>query len=252
MADVPDPNDFTGLGGVGLGGNYALDDPAAKKKVPPIDWQLAKRRLATALQQIAQGGTFDTADEIGGAAAGLKSLITGGGFDKGYGDYVDWAREAQGRGEAENPQLAQVAHTAGGFLPVGASAGRGFQKLMEAGRPLYEKALGALATSGVYGAGQGAIQGAGAAEGGPEERLQGAQEGAWNGLIWGIPYGLLGLKGARGRRTTPTPAHEVPVSMRDAAEMHTAGVDPDTIAQKTGWARDADGKWRPTLQGSLA
>jgi hypothetical protein len=247
------------LGALGPSDDPLVFDPTNPRndpEKPPIDWQLARRRLATALQQIAQGGTFDTADEIGGAAAGAKSWLTGDGFGKGYDDYVDWAREAQRRGEEESPGLAEVAHMGGGFLPIGATGVKLFGKLMEEGRPLLSKALGALATSGVYGGGQGALQGAGASEDGVMNRLEGAWEGLKDGVVMGLPFGLLGLKGAHGRRPrpvhTPTPAHEVPVSMRDAGEMSSAGVPADKIAMQTGWKRGDDGVWRQTLPGSLA
>lgn len=120
-------------------------------------------QMATALLGATQGATFGFGDEL---VAGLAGL-TGGDYQQA----LSLQRNALAAGRETSPVTAYGSELAGGILSPASAVGSGWL----AGA----NTLGSAAARGaVIGAGQGAAYGAGAADGGLADRVQGAATGA--------------------------------------------------------------------------
>lgn len=108
-----------------------------------------------ALMNVAQGLTFGFGDELAGAARGAYEALTGGSYDKGYGEGRDFVRGAVEEHQRAYPVAATIGNLAGSLLqaPLGAVGAVGKMGALARG-----------ATTIGMGAGFGALQGAGDAE----------------------------------------------------------------------------------------
>jgi len=156
----------------------------------PLETQESKYTLPSAsqtkgrtiLDQGLQGLTGNFADEITGTLGGLGAkaydMITGGGLlqgESGVNAGIDIARQNLNAQQEQRPVLSTASQIGGAVasaLPVGMA-------IKGASLPLK------VATGATLGGASGALYGAGGAEGGVEERIQGAKESAIPGAIIG-------------------------------------------------------------------
>ena len=125
-----------------------------------------------------QGLTFGFSDEI---MAGVKALASPGSFSDNFDSIVEQERKRIRDAEAANPRAFGVADTASSFATLFIPGGAALR-----GAKLLSKGVGRASAF----AGQGAIQGAGRAEG--EEKLKGAALGAGLGLFGGAATQAVG------------------------------------------------------------
>lgn len=135
------------------------------------------------LDPFVQGTTFGWGDEMRGAVQGGLAAMQGGDFGSVYNQTVDEARNALQHERNVNPWGSVAAEVAGG-IATGTGAGG---QLAGKGATLGMRAL----TSGAVGAGQGAIYGAGAADGDLLDRSNGALIGGGIGGVVGAAVPLV-------------------------------------------------------------
>jgi hypothetical protein len=152
------------------------------------------------------GATMGWSDEIGGALDAVIGGISGRGFGDSYNRSVKTARENASVYRQNNPYFGKAMEIAGGLVSGGALA-----KSAASAAPV---TLGTMARQG---AALGGITGAGEAEGGFTDRLQGAGFGA--GLGAAAPYAVAGIS----RAATPI--------ARSAANLIGLG-NPEVAAQR--------------------
>jgi hypothetical protein len=203
--------------------NLSFDD-----LLPAQPQQPAPGMFETGARGIAQGLTFGLADESYGLTQGIANMIRGGGFGEGYSKGVADFRAREEAGRKENPITATLGEVAGG-VGTGLGAARAGLTLMRGATSLPQ----AIWRGVVEGAGYGALHGAGTAEGGLTERLQGAQSGATTGAVVGgvVPVVARGVGAAVNRAVAPVGAD----SARQAAIdiLAREGV-PVSAGQRTG------------------
>lgn len=182
----------------------------------------------TAARSAVQGLTFGLADESYGLMQGIGSMVRGEGFSKGYDEGVKGFRERDKAGRERNPITATAAEIAGG-MGTGLGLARGGATLMRQGMTLPQ----AVGAGVVEGAGYGALFGAGNAEGGPMERLQGAKEGAVTGAVVGgaVPVVARGIGAVTSRAITPM---QIPPERQAMIETLTREGVPLSAGQRTG------------------
>lgn len=134
-----------------------------------------------------QGLTFGWADEARAALNGGVAALTGGDFGGVYNEELDVARQSLAHERRVNPVGSAVAEVAGA-IPTGMVAGG---QLAGQGAKLATRAL----TSGVVGAGQGAVYGAGAAD---DDKGLGGLVGGGVGLGIGAALPVIGNAIAKG------------------------------------------------------
>lgn len=201
-------------------GAGAFDDLVPQKPAPGI--------AETAARSAVQGLTFGLADESYGLTQGIKGMLTGEGFVKGYDRGVNEFRANDKAGREANPITATAAEIAGG---VGTGLGA-----MRAGATLMRQGMGLGQTIGagaLEGAGYGALHGAGNAEGGPSERLRGAIDGSVAGAAVGgaVPVLARGVGAAVGRAASP---FSIPAERQAAVDILTREGVPLTAGQRSG------------------
>lgn len=184
--------------------------------------------LETAARGIARAATFGFNDEALGLMKGIGGLVSGEGFSPAYNRTVDNYRARDKAAAAANPITNTVSEVAGGIVP-GVAALRAGATLLRGGMALPQ----AMAASAVEGAGYGALQGAGNAEGGISERATGAYDGAKIGLAVGaaVPVVARGIGSAVSR--TISPMTIPPERQAMIATLRREGV-PLTAGQQTG------------------
>jgi hypothetical protein len=155
--------------------NKGVRDAVADTPVEPADVG----------RSIVQGATFGFGDELTGAA---KAMIPGG---QGYTEGRDQFRAEDARFRQEHPLASTAAELGGGLasagLPIGAAAKEGLTIAQRARR------------GAAFGAGMGALNAAGHADGSPRERLRAAGYGAGFGGALGaaMPYGIAGARAVK-------------------------------------------------------
>lgn len=183
----------------------------------------APGRLATAVQ----GATLGFGDEILGGAAGLGSMVGGGTFNEGYAPVRDAIRENAGRYASENP-VSAVGITLASAVPTAIALTP--RALMEASAPAARYIGGAG-----LGAAFGAASGFGEGEGGLQNRMDAANNGAWLGTGLGIVAEGLGStlgpvvrRALNSRRVRVIDASGQPT--QEAIQMaQEAGLDPASV-----------------------
>jgi len=153
------------------------------------------------VSSVAQGVTFGFFDELAGLVGGERAK--------------DLIREAQSEARERAPIAAGTLEIGGGILVPGAAAGRFI------GRGA--SGVGRLARTSAVGGAEGALFGAGAAEGGAAERGRGALTGAAIGAAAAPAIGLLGAgTGAVARRARGA-LESLPTPLRGRAVEREAG-----------------------------
>ncbi|WNJ88461.1 hypothetical protein [Bosea sp. 685] len=191
--------------------------------------QAAKPSTAdTAARFAVKGLTFGLSDESYGLTQGIKGLFTGDGFVKGYDQGVQEYRARDKAAKEANPITATAAEIAGG-MGTGLGAAKAGLTLMKAGMTLPEL----IGAGIVEGGGYGAIHGAGNAEGGAPERLQGASEGARSGALvgGGVPVAARGVGATINTMLTPM---ATPPGRQAAVDSLTREGVPLTAGQRSG------------------
>jgi len=203
--------------------NLSFDD-----LLPAQPQQPAPGMFETGARGIAQGLTFGLADESYGLTQGIANMIRGGGFGEGYSKGVADFRAREEAGRKENPITATLGEVAGG-VGTGLGAARAGLTLMRGATSLPQ----AIGRGVVEGAGYGALHGAGTAEGGLTERLQGAQSGATTGAIVGgaVPVVARGIGAAMNRAVAPVGADP---SRQAAIDILAREGVPVSAGQRTG------------------
>jgi hypothetical protein len=203
--------------------NLSFDDliPQQPQQPPPGMFE-------TGARGITQGLTFGLADESYGLTQGIANMIRGGGFGEGYSKGVADFRAREEAGRKENPITATLGEVAGG-VGTGLGAARAGLTLMRGATSLPQ----AIGRGVVEGAGYGALHGAGTAEGGLTERLQGAQSGATTGAVVGgaVPVVARGIGAAFNKVVAPVgsdPARQAAIDV-----LTREGV-PVSAGQRTG------------------
>lgn len=202
---------------------------------------LSRKELAMGIGRgVAQGATFNFADELEGLA---RSMYKGDSYD----DEVGKVRAEQNRFRQQEPGLAFASEMAGSVVPgIGAArfvvqGARDASALARAGEAVAgaQKAsklarAGSLAAKvAASGAGSGALAGAGAAEGGVADRLPAAVVGGGLGAVAGYVGGK--AANAVAKRLAPklpgmaTPAEQSSLS-RVIRAMDDANVTPEQLA----------------------
>lgn len=202
---------------------------------------LGRKELAMGMARgVAQGATFNFADELEGLA---RSMVKGDSYD----DEVSRVRAEQNRFRQQEPGLAFASEMAGAVVPgIGAArfvtqGARGASALARAGSAVSgaEQAsrlarAGSLAARiAASGGGSGALAGAGAAEGDVADRLPAAVVGGGLGAVTGYAAGK--TANAVARRLAPrlpglaSPAEQTSLS-RVIKAMDEAGVTPDQLS----------------------
>lgn len=167
----------------------AADDPYAEfstpvKQRPPDTRYESFGRFAPIARGIEDfgnfaGDPFGVRDEIAGAGAFARGLVTSGGdFGKAGEEYTKRVEEVRGQRDAAHEKYGHattVAEVLGGFGT--AKAAQGFR--------MAARLLPRVAQSAKVGAGYGAAAGAGRSEGGIAERVEGAAYGAGTGAVAG-------------------------------------------------------------------
>jgi hypothetical protein len=203
--------------------NLSFDDliPQQPQQPPPGMFE-------TGARGITQGLTFGLADESYGLTQGIANMIRGGGFGEGYSKGVADFRAREEAGRKENPITATLGEVAGG-VGTGLGAARAGLTLMRGATSLPQ----AIGRGVVEGAGYGALHGAGTAEGGLTERLQGAQSGATTGAIVGgaVPVVARGIGATVGKVISPMGA--APERQAAIDVLSREGV-PVSAGQKSG------------------
>jgi len=147
-----------------------LSSPEAQRRYADTQMRNAPGRLAS----VYQGATLGFGDEIAGLAGGTVSALADpfgrGGFERGYNATRDAVRNTANDYAERNPASALALNFLGGGSTIGVLP----RALWAASPSLTARATGA----GLTGASVGGIAGFGAGEGGLENRLASAGEGA--------------------------------------------------------------------------
>ncbi len=184
--------------------------------------------LETAARSAVQGLTFGLADESYGLTQGIRGLLSGEGFSKGYERGVNEFRSNDKAGREANPVTGVLAEVAGG-MGTGLGAMRAGATLMRGGMGLPQ----AMAASSAEGAGYGALHGAGNAEGGLQDRALEAGKGALTGAAVGAAVPVIARGVGAGVNALRSPA-SVPAERQAMVNtLRTEGV-PITAGQATG------------------
>lgn len=180
------------------------------------EWKVAPgtgpSALGSAARGLVRGATFGFNDEIGGAASGIKGLLTGEGYLPAYEKSRDASRREDKADAFVNPWSDIAGQATGGvasaLLTRGASARAGLTA--KAVTPLVKALTGwmspgaaRMATGSAAGAAGGALSGFGSGEG-EDDRLSGAGVGAGLGGALGaaIPAALSGAQVVKQRLAT--------------------------------------------------
>lgn len=140
---------------------------------------------SSALDPFVQGTTFGWGDEMRGAVQGGLAAMQGGDFGSVYDQTVDESRGALAHERNVNP-VGSVGSEIGGALATTYLGGKLLAPLAgAAGMTAPATLLGRVVAGGVSGAGQGALYGAGAADGDIADRAAGAGLGALTGGVVG-------------------------------------------------------------------
>jgi hypothetical protein len=184
--------------------------------------------LETAARGVARGATFGLNDEAFGLMKGIGGLVSGEGFSPAYNRAVGQYRARDKASQAANPVTGIASEVVGG-MGTGLGAMRAGATLMRGGMTLSQT----MAAGAVEGAGYGALQGAGNAEGGMSERLAGAQQGGVTGALVGgaVPLAARAIGAAATRAVTPMTIP--PERQAMIATLQREGV-PLTAGQRTG------------------
>lgn len=168
------------------------------------------------LDPFVQGITFGWGDEARGLVQGGLAALQGGDFESVRAQTEDEARAALEHERRVNPVGSFTAEVAGG-LATGAGAGG---QLAGRGATLLQRA----ALSGLVGAGQGAVYGAGAANGDMGERAAGAGLGAVVGGGAGAALPVIGNRLSQGlnRAAQGRILNQAAQGAPSATEMRTA------------------------------
>jgi hypothetical protein len=158
--------------------DWAAQQARAGNKLPQVSAP-PRENQSSVLDPFVQGTTFGWADEMRGAVQGGLAAMQGGDFGSVYDQVVDESRNALERERQVNPVGSFAAEVAGA-IPAGMVAGG---QLAGKGATLLQRAL----STGAVGGAQGAVYGAGAAEG---DRIAAAGTGGGVGTTVGmaIPF----------------------------------------------------------------
>jgi hypothetical protein len=184
--------------------------------------------LETAARGIARGATFGLNDEAFGLMKGIGGLVSGEGFSPAYNRAVESYRARDKASQAANPITGIASEIAGG-MGTGLGAMRAGATLIRGGMTLPQTVI----ASAAEGAGYGALQGAGNAEGGMSERLAGAQQGGVTGALVGVAVPLAARAIGAAATRAVTPMTIPPERQAMAAVLQREGV-PLTAGQRTG------------------
>lgn len=221
-------------------------------------------RLRSAIATGVQGATFGFGDEIGAAIRAAPRLLPGGqSFGESYDENVDAARQGIAAAREDFPGQSIATEIAGAAVPLIATGGAAAPA---SGATTGARALGAvgrLAQAPIRGGAlAGGLYGAGASEGGVEERLTGGAVGAATGGAAG------GLLAGAGRVLRPVVSRAVDMvrpqlsraqgavgqvvdrlgigTVRDravgalTAAMERAGIKPDDLSRLAAEARPGE------------
>jgi hypothetical protein len=131
---------------------------------------------------VIQGLTFNTGDEIYGAARGAYDSLTGGSFGEGYSKGAGEARQANKKAARDNPYAYYGGEIGSAMLVPGGLAKIGIKGTAA----LASRSMGArMAGGAAEGLAYGALYGAGNAEGSTENRLKAAAETGLTGAALG-------------------------------------------------------------------
>ena len=131
-------------------------------------------------QAFMSGATLGLSDEIMGGIEGVAGALTGKGFGPSYEQSVKTSRQNAEVFRQNNPYIGRAVEMLGSLFSGGAASGAA-----ASAAPL---TLGQMAKQGAV---MGGIAGAGDAEGGPVERLQGGAIGGAVGAA--APYAIAGI-----------------------------------------------------------
>lgn len=188
---------------------------------------------------VAQGALFGFGDELAGMGRGAITAAQGGDYGVGYEQGVADARDFLA-GTAQDYPLQSGAGQAAGAFAVPAW---GLARLLGQGARLPQM----IRAGATYGAGEGALQGLGHAEGSAAERLPGAGAGA---VIGGMVGGLMPILGRLGENAIAGPLRRW--GGRVAADMFPgSGGYTGQAARHLGEAMEAEGTSLPLLMGTL-
>lgn len=176
------------FGGANASGQAVPPDGLKPGTREYADWAAQRARAGAALPEVGQhqttessildpfvqGVTFGWGDELRGVVQGGLAAARGGDFGSTYNQVVDESRNALDRERRVNP-LGSFAAEVTGAIPTGMMAGG---QLAGRGATL----AGRMLSTGLVGGAQGATYGAGASDGGVEDRSRSA---AISGLVGG-------------------------------------------------------------------
>ena len=162
----------------------------ALPEVSDLSGKFAPERNSSLMDPFVQGVTFGYGDELRGAVQGGIAAMNGGDFGDTYNRVVDESQNQLNYQRRTNPVGSFAAEFAGA-IPTSALAGG---QLAARGTSLLARGL----SSAGVGLGQGAIYGAGAAQGDLGDRALGAAEGAAFGAVAGAAAPAIGDAAAWG------------------------------------------------------
>ena len=200
--------------------DYLLDEGVTEKEAKDLQTIIQSSTTANRLRQLAQGLTFGFGDEIEGS---IRSLFGGGTRD----EEIDKARAQVKAYEDLLPYESMGLQIAGG-LPSGLlGAGRA---AVGSGARMIPKIFRGASAGTVHGG----LSGAGRAEGGLDERLEGAKTGAKFGAVTGAAFpvvtsALKGGLGLLGRTVAPTTTKNIQANMMLRRAMDDDALTPDLI-----------------------
>lgn len=189
--------------------DWAAEQARAGRPLPQISDPHFGEPDSSLLDPFVQGTTFAFADELAGAARGLRAASQGMDFGEAYNLGVDESRRALERERRVNP-IGSIAAEVAGAIPTGIGLGG---QLAGRGAHAFQRLL----TNAGVGIAQGSAYGAGAAD---DDKAAGAVSG---GLIGGgVGVAVPAVVGAV-RNVVANPTRQAVQAAPDAAAIKAAG-----------------------------
>lgn len=192
--------------------DWAASEARAGRDLPQVSDPHFGEPESSILDPFVQGTTFGFADELAGAARGVRAASQGMDFGEAYNIGVDQSRRALDRERRVNP-IGAVAAEVAGAIPTGIGlggqlAGRGTSALLRLGSNV-----------GV-GTAQGAVYGAGASDGDLGERAKDSVAGA---AVGGAAGAVVPAVVGAVRSVVANPTRQAVQAAPDAAAIKAAG-----------------------------
>lgn len=157
--------------------DWAAQAARAGQALPQVSSPEFTETQSSILDPFVQGTTFGWGDEMRGAVQGVLAGMQGGDFGSVYDQTVDESRNALGRERQVNP-WGSIGAEMGGAIATTALGGKVLGPVAGAvGFNAPATLLGRTIAGGLSGAGQGALYGAGGADGNLGDRVKGAAVG---------------------------------------------------------------------------